>query len=63
MGGEVLTRNNVTDAVHVDGRPRSGGGADATQLAEGIVAAAVGFQGGQARDDMAVVVIKVPVAA
>ncbi|MCA1843123.1 MAG: SpoIIE family protein phosphatase [Actinobacteria bacterium] len=41
---------------------RAGRGGSATQLAEAIVAAALDFQGGDARDDMAVVVIKVPVA-
>jgi hypothetical protein len=50
VGINVLTRNNVTASGRADGQA----------VADAVVAAALAFQRGPARDDIAVVVVKVP---
>ena len=50
VGINVLIRNNATASGRADGQA----------VADAVVAAALAFQRGPARDDIAVVVVKVP---
>ena len=62
---DVLIRNNVTASGQADGQPivfAHGYGCDQNTWRFVVVAAALAFQHGPARDDIAVVVVTVPSA-